>query len=109
MNSAPRSSTFVRVSADEAKDPDLVAGEFSVSRSLLYYGPLAELAAIWRTPPLWGVRHTAPYLHDGRAATLDQAITLHDGEAAGSATSYRKMSANQRSDLRAFVRSLGAP
>jgi len=23
----------------------------------------------WRTPPLWGVADSAPYLHDGRAAT----------------------------------------
>src|SRR5262245_59501110 len=31
----------------------------------------------WRTPPLWGVADSAPYLHDGRAATLEEAITLH--------------------------------
>ena len=36
----------------------------------------------WRTPPLWGVRDSAPYMHDGRARTLEQAIALHDGEAA---------------------------
>ena len=28
----------------------------------------------WRTPPLWGVADSAPYLHDGRAATLEAAI-----------------------------------
>src|SRR5262249_48305510 len=28
----------------------------------------------WRTPPLWGLRDSAPYLHDGRAQTLDDAI-----------------------------------
>ena len=27
----------------------------------------------WRTPPLWGLRDSGPYLHDGRAATIDQA------------------------------------
>ena len=32
----------------------------------------------WRTPPLWGVRDSAPYLHDGRAATLEEAIALHE-------------------------------
>ena len=76
----------------------------------VYYGPTVEqIAASWRTPPLWGVRHTAPYMHDGRAATLDQAIKMHGGEAAESAEMYKKMSEKQRSDLRAFVRSLGAP
>src|SRR5262249_50089952 len=34
----------------------------------------------WRTPPLWGLRDSAPYLHDGRAATIAHAITFHDGE-----------------------------
>ena len=33
----------------------------------------------WRTPPLWGVADSAPYLHDGRAATLEDAIKLHSG------------------------------
>ena len=28
----------------------------------------------WRTAPLWGVADSAPYLHDGRAATLEEAI-----------------------------------
>ena len=33
------------------------------------------------TPPLWGVADSAPYMHDGRAVTLDDAIRRHDGEA----------------------------
>jgi len=38
-------------------------------------------ASEFRTTPLWGVRHSAPYLHDGRADTLESAILLHGGEA----------------------------
>ena len=34
-----------------------------------------------RTAPLWGLRARAPYLHDGRAQTVVEAILLHDGEA----------------------------
>src|SRR5207302_2525840 len=34
-------------------------------------GPRADE---WRTPPLWGVADSAPYLHDGRAPTLQEAI-----------------------------------
>src|SRR5262249_3437613 len=30
----------------------------------------------WRTAPLWGLRDSAPYLHDGPAETLEQAIAL---------------------------------
>ena len=42
-----------------------------------------NLAQEWRTPPLWGVADSPPYLHDGRAYTLEDAIRLHDGEAEG--------------------------
>ena len=36
----------------------------------------------YRTPPLWGVTHTAPYLHDGSASDLEEAIIKgHFGEA----------------------------
>lgn len=37
----------------------------------------------WRTAPLWGLRDSAPYLHDGRAETILEAIAMHDGEASG--------------------------
>src|SRR6185369_13240950 len=42
----------------------------------------------WRTPPLWGVRDSGPYLHDGRAETLEQAIAFHGGEATNSAKKF---------------------
>ncbi|HVK13858.1 MAG TPA: di-heme oxidoredictase family protein, partial [Gemmataceae bacterium] len=45
-------------------------------------------AGEWRTPPLWGVRDSAPYLHDGRADTLDEAVALHGGEGENSAAKY---------------------
>jgi CxxC motif-containing protein (DUF1111 family) len=38
------------------------------------------------TPELWGVGNTGPWLHDGRAGTLEEAILLHgvdDPPAAG--------------------------
>ncbi|MCE9546319.1 MAG: hypothetical protein K8T25_12465 [Planctomycetia bacterium] len=74
-----------------------------------YYWSSAQLARQWRTPPLWGVRYTAPYLHDGRAATLEDAIRLHGGQAAPSAKFFEKLPNASRRDLLAFVRSLGAP
>lgn len=59
-----------------------------------------------RTPPLWGLRHTGPYMHDGRAFTVDAAIELHDFEATGSRTAYRALSAQDAADLLAFLASL---
>jgi CxxC motif-containing protein (DUF1111 family) len=63
----------------------------------------------WRTPPLWGLRDSAPYLHDGRANTLDQAIRLHGGEADASARRYHQLSPREQSSLQSFLLSLTAP
>jgi CxxC motif-containing protein (DUF1111 family) len=70
---------------------------------------LAELRREWRTPPLWGVRDSAPYLHDGRAATLEEAIRAHGGEAEGVATKFRELTAMERDSLLAFLDTLAAP
>ena len=48
--------------------------------------PAGASAKEWRTPPLWGFRDSGPYLHDGRAEDLEQAVAAHGGEAARSAT-----------------------
>lgn len=60
----------------------------------------------WRTPPLWGVADSAPYLHDGRAGTLDEAIRKHEGEAAKTSSRYDKLAAIDRSALLTFLNSL---
>jgi CxxC motif-containing protein (DUF1111 family) len=69
-------------------------------------GRKAGEPAAFRTPPLWGVRDTAPYLHDGRAETLDAAIRAHGGEAARSADRYAAIPVPERDALIAFLRSL---
>jgi CxxC motif-containing protein (DUF1111 family) len=63
----------------------------------------------WRTPPLWGVASSAPYLHDGRAATLEEAIRLHGGQAKGAARKFATLSKGDQEKLLAFLESLGAP
>jgi hypothetical protein len=63
----------------------------------------------WRTPPLWGVRDSAPYLHDGRAETLEQAIALHAGESARARLRFFMLGASQRAKVVAFLKSLSAP
>jgi CxxC motif-containing protein (DUF1111 family) len=66
----------------------------------------AVTAGQWLTRPLWGVADTAPYLHDGRAATLHDAIVLHGGEAAGSRDAYLLLDDDDRASLRLFLLSL---
>ena len=63
----------------------------------------------WRTPPLWGLRDSGPYLHDGRAATIDEAIALHAGQGTASARRYAELSPRRKRHLAAFLGSLAAP
>jgi CxxC motif-containing protein (DUF1111 family) len=63
----------------------------------------------WRTPPLWGVADSAPYLHDGRATTLADAIKLHGGQGATSAKRFLDLPNNQKEELIAFLHTLRAP
>jgi CxxC motif-containing protein (DUF1111 family) len=63
----------------------------------------------WRTPPLWGVADSAPYLHDGRAATLEEAIRLHGGQGQGAARAFGALPGNQKASLIAFLQTLHAP
>ena len=63
----------------------------------------------WRTPPLWGFRDSGPYLHDGRAENLEQAVAFHEGQAARSAQQFFLLSPRQRQKIEAFLKSLTAP
>ncbi len=64
----------------------------------------------WRTPPLWGVADSAPYMHDGRANSLEEAIKMHGGQGASSAQRFGSVLTSQdRANLIAFLRTLRAP
>jgi CxxC motif-containing protein (DUF1111 family) len=63
----------------------------------------------WRTPPLWGVADSAPYLHDGRAATLDQAIRLHGGQGHRAAEQFQGLRIEDQQRVVGFLMTLRAP
>jgi CxxC motif-containing protein (DUF1111 family) len=63
----------------------------------------------WRTPPLWGVADSAPYLHDGRAKTLEAAITRHAGEAVDVVGKFNGLPKGDQDDIVAFLQTLRAP
>ena len=63
-------------------------------------------AASFRTPPLWGIARSRPYLHDARAPELEIAITEHSGQAQRSRNAYLELDANKRGKLRVFLTSL---
>ncbi len=82
-----------------------------------YYGeplPVVSAASLpmadeWRTPPLWGCADTGPYMHDGRATTLEEAIQLHGGQGTRAATAFARLPPAQQGELIAFLKSLRAP
>ena len=59
-----------------------------------------------RTPALWGLRFRGILLHDGSAATVDDAIARHAGEADAVRVRHERLSETQRAALRAFLLSL---
>jgi cytochrome c peroxidase len=69
----------------------------------------SNLQSEWRTPPLWGLGDSPPYLHDGRAATVNDAIEWHGGEAEFSVKQYKELELTDRVSLVNFLHSLRAP
>jgi mono/diheme cytochrome c family protein len=62
--------------------------------------------SVFLTRPLWGLAETAPYLHDGRAPTIDDAIRMHGGEAGDARDAYVALGADEQASLRIFLTSL---
>lgn len=64
----------------------------------------------WRTAPLWGLSRTlankARLLHDARAPTVEHAVRLHGGEAAGARSRFLRLSKSDRKRLLDYVSSL---
>jgi mono/diheme cytochrome c family protein len=74
--------------------------------------PLPEehpLPEEWKTPPLWGVADSAPYMHDGSCGTLDNAVQKHHGDADNVRTAYNRLSGDDRAAVIAFLKTLRAP
>lgn len=75
-------------------------------------------ATVFLTPELWGVGNTGPWLHDGRAGSLEEAILLHGeddppavgdpgrSEAQESRDAYAALPTEDRKALLTFLHSL---
>ncbi|HXK19335.1 MAG TPA: di-heme oxidoredictase family protein [Polyangiaceae bacterium] len=63
-------------------------------------------ASVFMTENLWGVGSTAPYLHDGRAASLSEAILEHGGEGQSAHDNFVSASLTAQQHLIAFLNSL---
>lgn len=68
-----------------------------------------ELDRFFHTARLWGVADTAPYLHDGRATTLADAIEMHGGEGAAASDAFSLLIDDERAAIVAFLMTLRTP
>jgi len=59
-----------------------------------------------RTAPLWGVRGKSRLLHDGRAEEIEDAINLHDGQAASAAAQFQGLTDGQRQAILDFLNTI---
>lgn len=69
----------------------------------------SDLDSVFTTARLWGIADTAPYLHDGRATTLGEAILLHGGEAQAAADAFALLGEARQRELLDFLGSLRTP
>ena len=67
------------------------------------------LDAQFTTARLWGGADTAPYLHDGRATTLFDAIEFHGGEAQDGRDAFMALAAENQLALIGFLKKLRTP
>jgi CxxC motif-containing protein (DUF1111 family) len=57
----------------------------------------------FRTAPLWGVSQRQHFLHDGRASTIVDAISMHGGQATAAVDAFNALSAADRQALLDFL------
>jgi hypothetical protein len=68
--------------------------------------PLGIGAATFLTRSLAGVGATGPWLHDGRATTLEEAILAHGGDAQTSVNAFAALTATEQAQVITFLENL---
>ncbi|MCB9637724.1 MAG: cytochrome-c peroxidase [Myxococcales bacterium] len=104
------------------KDPFNALGNFSDDNAPEKYPKLTYLTdneavlGAFKTPTLREIANTAPYMHDGRFATLDEVLDFYNELPGKPPIGHReeslfplKLTAEQKTDLIAFLRSLSSP
>lgn len=74
-----------------------------------FHDASGEVNAQFTTARLWGVADSGPYLHDGRALTITDAILALGGEAQPFRDNFAALSRSDKDAVLAFLYSLRAP
>jgi hypothetical protein len=99
FDSDDRGGAFVRLFGD-LKRHDMGPG-LAESIDEVGTGP-----SVWMTRGLWGVGSTGPWLHDGRAVTLKDAILFHGGEAQDARDKFDALGRRDQANITKFLQNL---
>jgi CxxC motif-containing protein (DUF1111 family) len=106
-------SDFLLYTLEDPPPPGSSGGEYGVGPSPLLGLPERPdddpKPNEWKTPALWGVADSAPYMHDGSAPTLRDAILKHGGDASSVREKFKALRAEDQAALLAFLGTLKAP
>jgi CxxC motif-containing protein (DUF1111 family) len=84
---------------------DFLLHDIGTGDGIVQAGP-QDTAAKLRTAPLWGLRTKARYMHDLLSLTLEDAVARHKGEARHVTRAFNALTASQRQQVLAFLKSL---
>ncbi len=85
---------------------DLLLHDVALATAPLVDQEDGVLPSEFRTPPLWDVAQTGPWMHDGSAPTLSSAIDKHGGEAAASQRAWAALDPADQELLLGFLQTL---
>jgi CxxC motif-containing protein (DUF1111 family) len=68
-------------------------------------GDSVATTRLLRTAPLWGLHLRTSFLHEGSAATIEQAIGRHAGQATASRNAFNALNASDRNAMLAAMKS----
>lgn len=124
---------FINISCGKCHTPQLQTGSSAISalanKTIFPYSDLllhdmgpalndgytegTAMTAEWRTPPLWGLGLSKNsqggqvfLLHDGRAKSIEEAVSYHGGEAIQSKNKFQQLSSTEKARIIKFLESL---
>jgi len=84
---------------------DFLVHDIGTGDSIGNDGDSVATTQLMRTAPLWGLHHRTRFLHDGRATSIEQAISFHGGQAANSRSAFNALNSSDRNAMLTAMRS----